>query len=132
MIVDSSALIAILKDEPEADPFLAILARPDPCRMSAANWVEAAIVADNSPSARDRTRYDNLIDLFDIEIVSVTPVHAELARAAYRVFGRGNHEAALNFGDCFAYGLAKSEGRPLLFKGNDFSKTDIIPALPTG
>ena len=101
----------------------------DPVRlMSAANWLEAAIIID------DRLGEDGAggLKLFlveaAVEIVPVTASQAELARAAYRRFGRGNHPAKLNFGDCFAYALAKERGEPLLFKGDDFVRTDIAAA----
>lgn len=128
MVIDSSALIAILQDEPERAAFVRKLGADRVRLLSAANWLEAAIIVDDrlgETGARD-------LKLFvleaAIEIVSVTAAQAELARVAYRRFGRGNHPARLNYGDCFAYALARETGEPLLFKGDDFSRTDIPAA----
>ena len=127
-MIDSSALIAILQDEPERAAFVRKLGADRVRLLSAANWLEAAIIVDDrlgETGARD-------LKLFvleaAIEIVSVTAAQAELARVAYRRFGRGNHPARLNYGDCFAYALARETGEPLLFKGDDFSRTDIPAA----
>lgn len=128
MVLDTSALLAILFDEPERHAFNVQIAA-DPVRlMSAATYLETAIAIES------RWRYEGTRDLkafiaeAGIEIVSVTAEHAEIARDAYRRFGKGLHAAGLNFGDCFAYALAKSADEPLLFKGNAFSLTDIRPA----
>lgn len=129
MIVDSSALVAIVKKETKTNLFLDALSASTDVSISAGTWLEAAIVCDNGPDIADRQAFDHLIWQFSIGIIPVDAAQAELARGAYRRFGKGRHEAGLNFGDCFAYALAKSTGRPLLFKGNDFSKTDIYPAL---
>ena len=127
-MIDSSALIAILQDEPERAAFVRKLGADRVRLLSAANWLEAAIIVDDrlgEAGARD-------LKLFvleaAIEIVPVTAAQAELARVAYRRFGRGNHPARLNHGDCFAYALARETGEPLLFKGDDFSRTDIPAA----
>ena len=127
-MIDSSALIAILRDEPERAAFVRKLGADRVRLLSAANWLEAAIIVDDrlgEAGARD-------LKLFvleaAIEIVPVTAAQAELARVAYRRFGRGNHPARLNYGDCFAYALARETGEPLLFKGDDFSRTDIPAA----
>ena len=127
-MIDSSALIAILQDEPERAAFVRKLGADRVRLLSAANWLEAAIIVDDrlgEAGARD-------LKLFvleaAIEIVPVTAAQAELARVAYRRFGRGNHPARLNYGDCFAYALARETGEPLLFKGDDFSRTDIPAA----
>ncbi len=129
MIADASALVAIVKREADADAFETALREADQVAMSAANWVEAAIVSDAMDDPAGALRFDGLVSLFSIGIIPVDAAQAELARDAYRRFGKGRHAAGLNFGDCFAYALAKSTGRPLLFKGNDFSKTDVYPAL---
>lgn len=129
MIADASALVAIVKREADADAFEMALREADQVAMSAANWVEAAIVSDAMDDPAGALRFDGLVSLFSIGIIPVDAAQAELARDAYRRFGKGRHAAGLNFGDCFAYALAKSTGRPLLFKGNDFSKTDVYPAL---
>ena len=129
MIVDTSALLAILRNEPDAPRFAAAIAAASARRMSAATYLEAAIVVDGSRDPVLSRRFDALIATAAIEIEPVTVSHAHVARAAYRDFGRGSaHPARLNFGDCFAYALAKATGEPLLFKGDDFAATDIVPA----
>lgn len=126
MIVDSSALMAIINDEPQADALLE-RASKGPCRMSAATWVEVGIVAD-ARSTRHGERLDRIVDALEIEIVPVSKRQAEVARLAHRRYGRGSGSAArLNYGDCFAYALAVTQGEPLLFAGNDFTHTDITP-----
>ena len=126
MIVDSSAVIAVLKEEPEGERFLGMLIAGGPKRMSAANYLEAAIVVDANRNPVLSRRLDDLIAGTDILIEPVTQEQAEIARAAYRDFGRASgHAARLNFGDCFAYALAKAKREPLLFKGEDFSFTDV-------
>ena len=129
MIVDSSAVLAILFQEPDAERFSQALAAA-PARISAASVVETGIVlnAKRGPEAEDD--FDELLDRMRFSIEPVTAEHARLARRAFRVFGKGNHPAGLNFGDCFAYALAKATGEPLLFKGDDFARTDVVPALP--
>jgi len=129
MVVDSSALIAIVFEEADAPEFERLLGAADRPLMSAANWFEATIRADNAKDRNASTTLDGAVALFEIQIMPVTAEQASIARQAYRTYGRANHPAALNFGDCFAYALAKSTSRPLLFKGEDFSKTDIIAAL---
>ena len=121
MIVDTSALIAILRDEPEARAFAIAIADADRRRLSAANYLEAAIVIDGSRDPIASRRFDDLLREGGISIEPVTEEQAKIAREAYRDFGRGSgHAARLNFGDCFAYALAKTTGEPLLFKGDDF------------
>jgi ribonuclease VapC len=97
--------------------------------MSAANWVEAAIVVDSHKNPAAKIRFEDLTNALRLEIMPVTVDDAYRTRAAHNDYGRGHHRARLNFGDCFAYALAKSRGEPLLFQGNDFSQTDIEPAL---
>ena len=126
MIIDTSALIAILRDEPDA-PFcaLAIESTPDR-RISAVNFLEAAVVIDGSRDPIASRRFDDLVRESRLVIEPVTEAQARIAREAYRDFGKGSgHPAQLNFGDCFAYALAKTTGESLLFKGQDFSRTDI-------
>jgi ribonuclease VapC len=126
MIVDASALIALLRAEEDAPRFARALAsRAEPKRLSAANFLEAAIVIDGSRDPIASRRLDELIDKAGIEIAPVTVEQAAIARAAYRDFGKGLHPAGLNLGDCFAYALAKATGEPLLFKGSDFTQTDL-------
>ena len=130
MIVDSSALIAILFNEPEAPTYLKSLypiARP---RISAASFLEAAIVVDSRSRPSLSKRLDELMRELRLIVEPVTEEQARIAREAYRDYGRGSgHPARLNFGDCFAYALARVTGEPLLFKGDDFGHTDIAPAL---
>ena len=129
MIVDSSVLVAILFNEPEAQDFLTLLMQ-SPASMSAANYFEAGMVVDRKTLDEiPRRAFDTLVETSALQIVDVTRNQADAARAAHRRFGKGNHPAQLNFGDCFAYALAKETGEPLLFKGNDFSQTDIISAV---
>lgn len=129
MIVDSSAMLAVILNEPDEPRLAAAMVDAPVLRMSAASWVETAIVVDARKSAATTLRFDDLAAALDLEIVPVNVDHARRARAAHEAFGRGQHSARLNFGDCFAYALAKASGEPLLFKGNDFSQTDIEPAL---
>ena len=131
MIVDSSALVAILKEEPDGEGLLhALTTEQRPKRLSAANYLEAAIVVDANRNPVLSRRLDDLIAETGLAVEPVTRDQAEIARAAYRDFGRGSgHPAGLNFGDCFAYALAKTTGEPLLFKGEDFKKTDITSAI---
>lgn len=130
MIVDTSALIAILHDEPDAAAFARIMVETAaPLAMPAGSYLETAIVADRARDPVVSRRLDQLIAMLGIEILPVTPEQAMLARDAYRDFGRGSgHPAQLNFGDCFAYALARETNRPLLFKGDDFAATDLTPA----
>jgi len=130
MIIDTSALIAILRDEPDAPTFARALESATNLRLSAASFVEAAAVMDGSRDPVVSRRFDELIAEAAIIVEPVTERQARIARDAYRDFGKGSgHPAQLNFGDCFAYALARDAGEPLLFKGGDFSKTDIAPAL---
>ncbi|MBM7517240.1 type II toxin-antitoxin system VapC family toxin [Nocardioides nitrophenolicus] len=128
MIIDSSALIAILRDEPEREQFAELLLS-EPSKISAANWFEAAMVADSS-RVRAGDRLDRLIDVTGLTIEPVTEAHARAARIAFRRYGRGSgSRARLNFGDCFAYALSATSGEPLLYKGEDFTHTDILSAV---
>ena len=126
MILDTSAIVAILQDEPEADAFARAMEENRPVRLTAANWLEAAVVVDGNRSPVLSRRFDALLREAAVEIEPVTARQAELAREAYRAFGRGSgHPAHLNFGDCFAYALAMEKDDALLFKGNDFANTDV-------
>lgn len=130
MIVDSSALLAILFREPDRELYLRALAGAVNPRISAVNYVEAAVRVDmgGNPIASDA--FDDLVREAAIAIEPVTVEQAQLARRAYRAYGRGSGSPArLNFGDCFAYALAKAAREPLLFKGNDFVHTDAEAAL---
>jgi|SRR5579863_2968445 len=128
MIVDSSAIIAILRNEPDAATISEALRRAPVRRMSAVTYVEAAVVTDCNRNPVLSRRFDDLLRDVRMRIETVTPRQAEIARYAYRDFGKGRHKAGLNFGDCFAYALAKEMDEPLLFKGDDFRRTDIEPA----
>lgn len=128
MIVDTSAIVAILRDEPEAFDFLRTLEENRPVAMSAGSWIELALVLSRLGIAELEIQATHLVETLGLKIEPVTIEHAEIARTAYREFGKGNHPARLNFGDCFTYALAKASGEPLLFKGNDFAQTDIIAA----
>jgi ribonuclease VapC len=130
MIIDASALIAILRDEPEARTFAKAIASTNIRRVSAVNYVEAAAVIDASRNPVASRRFDDLFRGAELIIETVTEAQARIAREAYRDFGKGSgHPAGLNFGDCFAYALAKTTGEPILFKGDDFTRTDLSPAL---
>jgi ribonuclease VapC len=126
VIVDTSALIAIIRNEPDARFFELALESSSVNRISAGSWLETTIVIDRIGDPLLRRRLDELLDVARLIIEPVTPSQARLAREAYRDFGRGaGHAAGLNFGDCFAYALARETGEPLLFKGDDFARTDI-------
>ena len=127
MIVDTSALLAILYQEEDAEQFVTAIVTAPVCRMSAANFLEAAINIDTHGDPESSRQLDHFLRQAGIEIAAVTLEQAQVARQAYQDFGKGRHEAALNFGDCFAYALARATGEPLLFKGKDFSNTDILP-----
>jgi len=130
MIVDSSALVAILFFEPEAGLFTQAIFDADDVRMSAANLVETSIVIDRSDKIGAAERLDEFVAKSGMIIEPVTAAQAHRARLAYLTYGKGNHKAALNLGDVFAYALAKERDEPLLFKGKDFSLTDIVSAIP--
>ena len=125
MIVDTSALIAILLGEAEAEAFKRLLMTTRHCRLSVVSLVEATIVIERRRGADGRRALDELLVEAEIELMPVTVEQAESARRAWRRFGKGNHPAGLNFGDCFAYALAEASGEPLLCKGDDFAQTDI-------
>lgn len=126
MILDTSAIIAILRKEAEGAALLAKVVQAPVCRISAATYLEAGIVVDRAANPIMSRRLDDLVKEVPLSISPFTEAQAKLARTAYRDFGKGSgHAAQLNFGDCFAYALAKEMGEPLLFKGDDFSKTDV-------
>ncbi len=128
MIIDTSAIMAVLLDEPDGPRYRQAIAEAAACRISAATLLETAIVAESKGGIRAGHQLDRLIDRAQIEIVPVTREQASAARDAWRCFGKGNHRAGLNLGDCFAYALARTAGEPLLFKGRDFALTDIEAA----
>jgi len=127
--VDTSALIAVLRGEADAESLLIILNDADAIQMSAATYVEASIVADSTGDPVLSARFDELLDQLEVVVVDVTAEQAVRARRAYSSYGKGSgHSALLNYGDCFAYALATDTRSPLLFKGNDFGHTDVRSA----
>ncbi|MCU1270559.1 MAG: putative toxin of the toxin-antitoxin system [Acidobacteriaceae bacterium] len=125
MIVDSSAIVAILGSEADADSLEAALVGAPIRRVSSVNYVEAAVVIDSRRDPILSRGLDEFLRQTQTAIETVTPEQARIAREAYRDFGKGRHRAGLNLGDCFAYALAKVAGEPLLCKGDDFKKTDL-------
>jgi ribonuclease VapC len=125
MILDSSVIVAVLRAEPEAPELAETMVSAQTRRVSAVSYVEAAIVIDRGGDAIASRKFDDFFRVSRIAVESVTPRLAEIARKAYRDFGKGRHKAGLNFGDCFAYALAKEMDEPLLFKGDDFRHTDV-------
>lgn len=129
MVVDTSALLAIFQNEPERRSFNEALEGADARRISAATFVEVSIVMEARHGAAGQRDLDLFLERAKIEIVDVDIEQAREARRAFARFGKGRHPAGLNFGDCFAYALAATLGEPLLFKGEDFSKTDVVACL---
>jgi ribonuclease VapC len=130
MIIDTSALIAVLQGEPQSDAIVAALENARRPAISAATLLEASVVADGTRDPVRSARFDALIDAIDPEVVPVTREHVRIARQAFRDFGRGSgHAARLNFGDCFAYALATERRERLLYVGDDFAHTDLTSAL---
>ena len=132
MILDTSALLAILQDEPERRAFNEAIEAAERRAVSAATLVETSIVIESRYGAEGLRDLDALISTAAIELIPVDAEQAELARSAFSRFGKGRHPAGLNFGDCFAYALAKAVAEPLLYKGDDFAQTDILPFDITG
>ncbi|MGO4568782.1 type II toxin-antitoxin system VapC family toxin [Rhizobium sp. 2YAF20] len=128
MILDTSALVAILYREAETVDFVERIRAAETCQMSVANYVELSIIVESQLGPDGMRQAEAFFRRAGIIIEPVTIEHGELARQAFLDFGKGRHKAGLNFGDCFAYALAKATGEPLLFKGNDFSQTDIKAA----
>lgn len=130
MIVDTSAIVAILRSEPEAETFANAIARARIRRLSAVNYVETAAVIEGSRNPVASRRFDDFFREAAFTVEEVTIAQAMIARVAFKDFGKGSgHPAQLNFGDCFAYALAKAMGEPILFKGRDFWHTDLTSAL---
>jgi ribonuclease VapC len=130
MVVDTSALLAILQDEPERRRFNEAIETADSRRMSAATFVEISIVIESRLGAEGLRTLDRFIERAEIEVTPVDVEQARAAREAFIRFGKGRHAAALNFGDCFSYALSRVLGEPLLFKGEDFVRTDVTPFIP--
>jgi ribonuclease VapC len=129
MIVDASALLAVVLAEPDGRRLAEIIASASRPRMPAPTWFEAALAIESRGDELASHRFDDAVRDLGIELIAFTPEHARSAREARRIYGRAQHPARLNFGDCLVYGVAKVEREPLLFKGNDFAQTDIEPAL---
>jgi len=128
MIIDTSAIIAILFNEDDADIFAQAIIGADSCRISAATFVETAIVVEAQTKNNGGRQLDAFIRRAGITIEPVTEEQAHIARQAFIDFGKGRHGAGLNYGDCFSYALSKAAREPLLFKGKDFAKTDLTAA----
>ena len=130
MILDTSALVAILYREPEAEAFAQAIHDADASRVSVASYVELSMVVENQLGPEGMRQAEAFLRRAGITLEPVTIEQGELARQAFLDFGKGRHKAGLNFGDCFSYALAKASGEPLLFKGDDFALTDIEAAVP--
>lgn len=126
MIIDTSAIVAILFSEDDAQLYAEAISRADSCRLSAATFVETAIVVESQTRNNGSRQLDALVRRAGISIESVTEEQAHIARQAFLDFGKGRHPAGLNYGDCFSYALSKAMREPLLFKGKDFAKTDVV------
>ena len=129
MILDTSALVAVLFGEPEADLYTQLIHDADRCLISAGSFLELSIVIERQTGPEVERQCDTFFRRAGIMVDPFTVEQAHLARQAFHDFGKGRHPAGLNFGDCFAYALAKLTGEPLLFKGEDFKKTDIVSAV---
>lgn len=125
MVIDTSALLAILFSEPEAPALIRAIAQDGTRLMSAGSVLEAGIIAQARKGDAGGHALDLMVVKLGIDIVAMTPHHADIARRAFRLFGKGQAKAGLNYGDCIAYALARDTGEPLLFKGDDFRQTDI-------
>lgn len=130
MVIDASALVAILRGEPEVHTFIHLIQSADSRRLSVASLVETSIVIESKLGPAGLLDLDRFISSAGIELISVDLEQAHAVRVAFSRFGKGRHRAGLNFGDCFAYALAKIVGEPLLCKGADFAQTDIDLAVP--
>jgi ribonuclease VapC len=131
MVIDTSALLAILQDEPERRAFNEAIEAADSRRLSTATWVETSIIVESRYGAEGLRDLDLLISKASIDLVPVDVEQAHIARLAFSRFGKGRHPAGLNYGDCFSYALATALGEPLLYKGGDFARTDIAAATTT-
>ncbi|MBL0158105.1 MAG: type II toxin-antitoxin system VapC family toxin [Bryobacterales bacterium] len=125
MTLDTSAIVAVLQDEAEADEFLALIGEAPRCLISAVSVLEAAMVLDGRRGGNAGAQLDQFLVRASIETVAFDEEQLVVARRAFRRFGKGRHPAGLNFGDCAAYALAQCSGEPLLFKGADFAATDV-------
>lgn len=130
MIVDSSALLAVLNREPDCERLETAIQTATSCQMSVANILETSIVVESRGGAEAGRELDAFLEHAAIEPIPVTVTQLEAARRAWRQYGKRRHPAGLNFGDCLAYALARTTGEPLLYKGDDFARTDIPAAVP--
>ena len=130
MVIDTSALMAILRKEPEKDAFLRLVIGSAVRKMSAVSALEAGMVSLARRGTAGRSDMERFILDARIDVVPFDSAQARIGTDAFRRFGKGRHPARLNFGDCAAYALSKVSGEPLLFKGGDFAQTDVVPALP--
>lgn len=131
IVIDTSAMIAILRKEPERDLFADLIGEADAAFFSAVGYLEASMVLVGRGRRRRAAELDNLMDELAVELVAFDEQQAKISQDAFIRFGKGRHPAGLNFGDCISYALARSRGLPLLYKGDDFAKTDIASAMPT-
>lgn len=131
MVIDTSAILAILQREPERRRFLEAIEAADSARMSVASFVESSIVIESRYGAEGLHDLDRFISRANIELISVDGEQGQLARSAFSRFGKGRHRAGLNYGDCFSYAASISQAEPLLSKGDDFIHTDV-PILEVG
>lgn len=129
MVIDTSALLAILFDEPERPTFTRTIAGAGRCLLSVATHLEASIVIEARLGPAGTQELGFLLDRAAVEFVPVDADQVHQALHGWRLYGKGRHPAGLNYGDCFAYGLARLRGEVLLFKGEDFGQTDIVPAV---
>lgn len=132
MVIDTSALLAILQNEPERRAFNLAIEAADSRLISAATFVEVSIVIYSRYGADGLQDLDRFLELAQVELAAVDPAQGRLARDAFIRFGKGRHPAALNFGDCFPYALSRSLGQSILYKGEDFPRTDIVSAYCAG
>ena len=130
IVLDSSAVLAVLFQEPEAPQLIDAIEAASSLTISVANALECAMRLAPRPGLDDSDKLDAFFALYQVRLATVDMAQYRLARAAYLTYGKGRHPAALNFGDCFAYALAKAQAAPLLFVGGDFSQTDLPSALP--
>ncbi len=128
MVIDTSAILAILFKEPERDDFATAMGRADVRLVGSVTTLESAIVVLARKGPAGLRELDLLLHTVSLDVVPFSEEHVALAREAYERFGKGRHPARLNFGDCCSYALARHSGEPLLFKGDDFARTDVTPA----
>jgi ribonuclease VapC len=128
MVIDTSAVVAILREEPECEVFADLLAGAQDPLMSAATLFECSMVVHRRVGPRAMQRLDDLLQVVGVRVAALDVAQAHVAREAWLRYGKGRSPAALNFGDCFSYALAVTTDRPLLFKGDDFAQTDVMPA----